>query len=157
MAAYLLRVHIDGHPSGELLQMMQPEHQSPSKSRNPLVRFQQAFERRFARIRDVYYSLLVLMMENKRVFIAGFLAIVCCPLLSFRGSAGDFFPAVDSGQINLHVRAQVGTRVETAKLFDQVEHEIEARSRKAELGSIVDNLGLTVSGINRSTTAIPAR
>ena len=152
MAAYLLRPHsVDGHASGELLQMMQPEHNSPSKSRNPLVRFQQAFERRFARIRDVYYSLLVLAIENQRTFIVGFLAIVLLSFALVPWLGRDFFPAVDAGQIKMHVRAQVGTRIEeTAKLFDQIERDIRNTIPSAELGSIVDNLGLTVSDINQA-------
>ena len=37
----------------------------------------------------------------------------------------DFFPAVDAGQVRLHLRARSGTRLEqTAKLFDEVEAEI---------------------------------
>ncbi|MDR3481470.1 MAG: efflux RND transporter permease subunit [Burkholderiaceae bacterium] len=152
MAAYLLRAHsIDGHASGELLQMMQIEHHSPSHSHNPLVRFQQAFERRFARVREVYYSLLVLAIENRRRFVAAFLAAVALSFILVPALGRDFFPAVDAGQIKLHVRAQVGTRIEeTAKLFDQVEQEIRKAIPGSELGSIVDNLGLTVSGINQA-------
>ena len=151
MSLYLLRTHsIDGHPSGELLQMAQPEHHSPSHSHNPLVRFQQTFERIFLRIRNVYYSFLVLAMQNRPTFIIGFLTInmLSFALVPYLGR--DFFPAVDSGQIKMHVRAQIGTRIEeTAKLFDQVEHQIRSTIPKEELGSIVDNMGLTVSGINQ--------
>ncbi|PRC93653.1 efflux RND transporter permease subunit [Solimicrobium silvestre] len=151
MAAYLLRMHsIDGHPSGELLQMMQPNHITPSHSKNPLVRFQQAFERLFIRIRDVYYDFLRLAMENQRKFVIGFLSIVLLSFALVPWLGRDFFPAVDSGQIKLHVRAQIGTRIEeTAKLFDQVEQQIRTTIPKEELGSIVDNIGLTVSGINQ--------
>ncbi|OIR18103.1 cation efflux system protein CusA [mine drainage metagenome] len=152
MAAYLLKPHvIGGHSSGEMLQMMQPDHHTPSLSRNPLVRFQQRFEHRFSRIRDVYYSLLVLAIENQRKFVIGFMSIVLLSfaLVPFLGR--DFFPAVDAGQIKMHVRAQVGTRIEeTAKLFDQVEQSIRSTIPRDELGSIVDNLGLTVSGINQA-------
>ena len=151
MAQYLLKVHsIDGHPSGELLQMSQPNHHTASRSRNPLVRFQQTFERQFMRLREKYYSLLVLAMENRKIFVSGFLAIVILSfsLVPFLGR--NFFPSVDSGQIKIHVRAQVGTRIEeTAKLFDQIEQQIRATIPRDELGAIVDNIGLTVSGINQ--------
>ncbi len=151
MAAYLLRPHsIGGHASGEMLQIMQPDHHTPSVSRNPLVRFQQGFEHRFSRIRDVYYSLLVLAIENRRKFVIGFLTIVLLSfaLIPFLGR--DFFPAVDAGQIKMHVRVQVGTRIEeTAKLFDQIEQSIRSTIPRDQLGSIVDNIGLTVSGINQ--------
>jgi multidrug efflux pump subunit AcrB len=152
MAAYLLRPHsVGGHSSGELLQMMQPVHNSPSRSRNPLLRLQQAFEHRFLHIRDAYYSLLVLAIENRRPFIVGFLAIVLLSFALVPWLGRDFFPAVDAGQIKMHVRAQVGTRIEeTAKLFDQIEQNIRNTIPPDELGSIVDNLGLTVSGINQA-------
>ena len=151
MAAYLLRAHsIDGHASGETLQMAQPNRHTPSHSRNPLVRFQQGFERRFSRVRETYYSLLVLAIENRRLFIIGFLSIVLLSFALVPWLGRDFFPAVDAGQIKMHVRAQVGTRIEeTAKLFDQIEQDIRRTVPASELGSIVDNMGLTVSGINQ--------
>jgi multidrug efflux pump subunit AcrB len=63
----------------------------------------------------------------------------------------NFFPSVDSGQISLHVRAPVGTRLEeTAALFDHIEDEIRRTVPKDELVSVVDNIGLPVSGINRA-------
>ena len=89
-------------------------------------------------------------MENKKVFIPGFLAIVAVSFALVPWLGRDFFPDVDSGQIKLHVRAQVGTRIEeTAKLFDQVEQHIRTKIPRNELGTIVDNMGLTVSGINQ--------
>lgn len=150
MAMYLLKRHsIDGHPSGELLQMAQPNHHTPSHSRNPLVRFQQAFERQFMRIRISYFSMLVLAMENKRMFVSGFLAVVLLSFALLPWLGENFFPSVDSGQIKMHVRAQIGTRIEeTTKLFDQVEQRIHKTIPQSELGAIVDNIGLTVSGIN---------
>ena len=151
MSLYILRVHsIGGHPSGELLQNAQPNHQAPSHSSNPLVRFQQGFEQRFIKVRNTYYSFLVLAMENKKLFIPGFLAIVAISFALVPWLGRDFFPDVDSGQIKLHVRAQIGTRIEeTAKLFDQVEQHIRTKIPSNELGTIVDNMGLTVSGINQ--------
>ena len=63
----------------------------------------------------------------------------------------DFFPAVDAGSFQLHVRAVAGTRVEeTAKLVDQVEAAIRQRIPAQELKGIIDNIGLPISGINLS-------
>ena len=151
LSQYLLRQHsIDGHASGHLLQMAQPEHHSPSLSRNPLVRFQQGFERLFIRLRAGYYSGLLLAMENRKTFVAGFLSVVVLSFALLPWLGQNFFPSVDSGQIKMHVRAQVGTRIEeTAKLFDQIEQQIRTTVPKQELGTIVDNIGLTVSGINQ--------
>ncbi|MDI7066947.1 efflux RND transporter permease subunit, partial [Klebsiella pneumoniae] len=57
MAQYLLRPHASGgHASGELAAVMDPhgDHAHAAPSRNPLVRFQRGFERRFERVRSVY-------------------------------------------------------------------------------------------------------
>ena len=70
----------------------------PTRWRNPLRRFQLAFDRRFERIRDRYRSLLLLALGHPKTFIAAFLA---CVLLSFGlwpFLGENFFPAVDSGQ-----------------------------------------------------------
>jgi multidrug efflux pump subunit AcrB len=61
----------------------------------------------------------------------------------------DFFPSVDGGQIKMHVRAPTGTRIEeTTKLADRIGEAIHMIIPAAELGGIVDNIGLSVSGIN---------
>jgi multidrug efflux pump subunit AcrB len=81
--------------------------------------------------------------------IAGFLSL---SLLSF-GLAPylgqDFFPTVDGGQIKLHIRAPTGTRIEeTTALADRIGTAIHGIVPANELGGIVSNIGLTVSGIN---------
>ena len=61
----------------------------------------------------------------------------------------NFFPAVDSGQILMHVRAQAGTRIEeTARLFDLIEQTVRQTIPSDQLDNIVDNIGLPFSGIN---------
>jgi multidrug efflux pump subunit AcrB len=143
MANYLLRGHTEGagHASHDLA--------PAAASRNPLKRFQLAFEVRFGRIRDRYRSLLTLALRYPKGFMIGFLA---CVILSF-GLAPflgeNFFPTVDSGQIMMHVRAQPGTRIEeTARLFEQVEQTVNKTIPPRELDNIVDNIGLPFSGIN---------
>ena len=121
----------------------------PTRWRNPLRRFQLAFDRRFERIRDRYRSLLLLALGHPKTFIAAFLA---CVLLSFGlwpFLGENFFPAVDSGQILMHVRGQAGTRIEeTARLFDRIEHTVRQTIPPEQLDNIVDNIGLPFSGIN---------
>jgi multidrug efflux pump subunit AcrB len=123
--------------------------QGPLQSRNPMVRFQRGFEAGFAVLRQKYYNLLRLAVGSPVWFVALFLAIV---VLSFGLSpwlGQNFFPAVDAGQIKLHVRAQTGTRIEeTARLCDEVEQRIRQIIPPRDLGEVVDNIGLPVSGIN---------
>ncbi|MGB7099581.1 MAG: efflux RND transporter permease subunit, partial [Xanthobacteraceae bacterium] len=121
----------------------------PARSRNPLKRFQQTFDQQFERIRDRYRSLLLLALDHPKTFIAGFLV---CVLLSFGlwpFLGENFFPAVDSGQILMHARAQAGTRIEeTARLFDFIEQTVRQTIPPDQLDNIVDNIGLPFSGIN---------
>ena len=124
-------------------------HESRAPSRNPLVRFQQGFERRFEAIRSGYVAILVGALGNRRRFIIGFLAVVLVSfvLLPFLGQ--NFFPAVESAQIKLHVRAPTGTRIEqVAGQIDKVEQRLRDVIPADAIDSIVDNIGLPISGIN---------
>lgn len=118
---------------------------------HPAARFQQGFERRFGRVKGFYLALLTLVMKHRKGFVIGFFG---CVLLSFGlvpFLGRNFFPDVDAGQIKLHVRAQVGTRVEeTAALFDHIEDDIRRKIPASQLDGIVDNIGLSVSPINQS-------
>ncbi len=150
MVKYLLRPH--GHPhERDVMQSHDAEAGQRPLSRNPLVLFQHGFEKRFEKIRIGYRNLLLLAMNHRGPFVIGFLAVVLVSfgLLPFLGR--NFFPSVDSGEISLHVRAPVGTRIEdTAALFDHVEAAIRQVIPADEIGVIVDNIGLPVSGINRA-------
>ena len=122
---------------------------TPGPSRNPLVRFQQGFERRFEAIRSGYGGLLALGLRNRGRLIAGFVgfSLLSFGLAPFLGQ--DFFPSVDGGQIKMHVRAQTGTRIEeTTRLADRIGEAVHQIIPADELDSIVDNIGLSVSGIN---------
>jgi len=144
MANYLMRGHHGGRGHAH-----SDATTASRRWRNPLRRFQQAFDDRFARVRGRYRDLLSLALASPRLFIAGFLAcvLVSFGLWPFLGQ--NFFPAVDSGQILMHLRAQPGTRIEeTARLFDLVEQTVRQTIPPSALDNIVDNIGLPFSGIN---------
>ena len=124
-------------------------HAHGGVSRNPLKRFQIGFETRFSRVRERYRTLLVMALGAPKAFMMGFLVCVVLSfaLMPFLGR--NFFPAVDSGQILMHVRAQPGTRIEeTARLFDLVERTVRQVIPPSQLENITDNIGLPFSGIN---------
>jgi CzcA family heavy metal efflux pump len=137
MAKYLLKQHVHD------------EHAEDTKRPGPLGRFQRGFEARFEKVRSAYRRLLELALTHRRPFVSGFLGFVALSfaLVPFLGR--NFFPSVDSGQILMHVRAPVGVRVEkTAQIFANVEGAIRQIIPPADLGTVVDNMGLPVSGIN---------
>ena len=126
------------------------EHSAPlPPTRNPLVAFQRAFERSFEALRAGYQRLLITALGASKRFVVGFLAfvVVSFALVPFLGQ--NFFPNVPSAQIKLHVRAPAGTRIEeVAKEIDQVETVVRHVIPSADIDTIVDNIGMPISGIN---------
>jgi multidrug efflux pump subunit AcrB len=138
LAMYLMRHH---HKAAE----------AHANTRNPFMRAHLAFERGFERLRVRYRAFLAARVVHPVLFVVAFLA--CCGasllLLPFLGR--DFFPQVDAGTIALHLRAKTGMRVEeTAVLTDRIDKRIRTLIPANELHSIIDNIGLPVSGINLS-------
>jgi multidrug efflux pump subunit AcrB len=149
IASYILSCTLVPTLANYLLRGQAHEAATTGASRNPLVRFQQGFERRFEAIRSGYGGLLVLGLRNRGKLIAGFVgfSLLSFGLAPFLGQ--DFFPSVDGGQIKMHVRAQTGTRIEeTTRLADRMGEAVHQIIPADELDSIVDNIGLSVSGIN---------
>jgi CzcA family heavy metal efflux pump len=137
MAMYLLKPH-------------DAEREAHSTSNgNVLVRFQRGFEARFGRFRENYRNLLAMALAHRKVFVIGFLSAVVLSFGLFPFLGSDFFPSVDAGQITLHVRPPVGTRIEhAAAMFGDIEREIRKTIPPHEVSSIVDNIGLPTSSIN---------
>lgn len=135
--------------------------QDLSEKKTSSPNLHERFEKKFDAFRQRYYELLSSVLQNTKVFIPCFLGFIIASLLVLWPWLGsDFFPNVDAGQIKLHIRAPTGTRVEeTARLVDQIDTVVRQEIPPAELDSIVDNIGLPVSGINlsysNSATVVP--
>jgi multidrug efflux pump subunit AcrB len=136
MAKYLLKMHLArGGPA--------------APSRNPLVRFQRGFETAFERLRAGYHELLKLAIVHRGLFVVCFMAFVAISFLLAPFLGRNFFPAVDGGQMVLHVRAPIGMRIEqTAARFTAVEAAIREVIPSAEIETIVDNIGTYLSPLN---------
>src|SRR5476649_2042427 len=137
MSAYFLKPHaVHGHDG-------------PPPTSNPLIRLQRGFEAAFEHFRDVYSDLLGLALLHRTPFVCGFVAFIASSFLLSPFLGRNFFPAVDGGQILMHVRAPIGTRVEeTANRFADIEKEIRRLIPPQEIATMVDNVGFPVSGIN---------
>jgi CzcA family heavy metal efflux pump len=138
LAAYLLRPH--DAPEG---------HGNEPVSRNIFVRFQRGFESGFERARENYRNLLAMAMAHRKVFVTGFLLFAFGSLALEPLLGSNFFPSVDSGQITIHIRPPVGTRIEDASAqFGNMEDAIRQIIPPDQLANIVDNIGLPISSIN---------
>ncbi len=153
LASYLLSRTIVPTMAKYLLKEHDKEAERLKKnSRNPLVRGQQLFEHLFEKLRLGYQGVLELCLQHSAIFILLFFVFCIGSFaLLYPWLGQDFFPSSDSGQFKLHVRARTGTRIEeTARLCDEIDQAIREEIPKAELTTIIDNIGLPYSGLNLS-------
>ncbi|NNA21158.1 TolC family protein [Pseudomonas lundensis] len=156
LAMFLLKRHVPEqgvghHPENsdlnhhEGVQPKQP-HSAPVRA---LLRFQQGFERRFSTVRDGYYGLLTLALAWRKRFLLVFMGCVLASFTLLPSLGQDFFPATDAGALALHVRLPLGTRIEeSAAAFDRIESRIREVIPADQVDSIVDNIGIPLSGID---------
>src|ERR1700686_3440814 len=137
MARYLLKAHEEESAERSLV------------SRNPLVRLQGHFELQFERLRNFYRGILRTCLAHTVLFPLAFLAVCVGSFALYPWLGEDFFPAVDAGQIKLHVRAPTATRIEeTAALCGDVERSIHELIPANEIEGVIDNIGLPYSAYN---------
>jgi len=146
LALYLLKPHIgaamDEEEADHAMHMAEGDH--------VLARLQRRFESGFEAVRESYRNLLALALNYRRLFVTSFLATVLVSFLLFPFLGSNFFPSVDTGQITLHVRAPVGTRIEdTTQQIADIEAEVRKIIPRHEVAAIVDSLGVPPSAINQ--------
>ena len=122
--------------------------------RSIIWRIHERFEHHFDNFQRRYTSALEWTLAHRALVLSIF-ALAClgsCSLIFILGE--DFFPYVDSGQMQLHVRPPAGTRIEVAgEVFARMEDEIRHIIPKDQLQLIVDNIGLPPGGINLAYSA----
>jgi multidrug efflux pump subunit AcrB len=112
-------------------------------------RFHASFERGFERMREGYVELLRMLLKRRAVvpIVAALVLVFGSVMFVFVGR--DFYPAIDGGMIQLHVRAPPGTRIETTEqIFQKVEDQIREIIPRKDLDLIVDNFGLPAVSYN---------
>ena len=131
--------------------LLKSEHQGPADraSAGWSTRIHGVFERGFENMRGGYVQLLTTLLHRRFVvpIVAVLVLSLAAAMLMFVGR--DFFPAIDGGQIQLHVRAPAGTRIEnTEGIFQAVEDKIREIIPERERDRIVDNIGLPARSYN---------
>src|SRR6201993_1481034 len=111
--------------------------------------FHHHLERGFDRLRDGYAELLATLLTRRIIVPIVAVAILALGTLMYIFVGRDFFPVIDGGQIQLHVRAPAGTRIEaTERIFQAVEDKIREVIPEKERELIVDNMGLPARAYN---------
>src|SRR5271156_5572718 len=115
------------------------------------ARFHSRLERGFDQLRNSYAELLVILLTRRIIVPIVAIAILALGIVMYVYVGRDFFPAIDGGQIQLHVRAPAGTRIEkTEQIFEAVENKIRDIIPASERALIVDNIGLPARLYNLS-------
>ncbi|MEX5214005.1 MAG: efflux RND transporter permease subunit [Nitrospiraceae bacterium] len=130
-------------------------HDGVEPSRNPFVRFQRGFERRFERFREGYGRLLERVIARRTLFVTISLAIAVASLSLFFFLGRDYFPEIRSGVIQMHMRAPLGTRIEVSgRIATLVSNSIE-QLLPGQVENIVSNCGLPVGPHNLAFIPTP--
>jgi multidrug efflux pump subunit AcrB len=120
---------------------------------NWFARFHEGFERGFERFRHGYVRALTMLLMRRWIIpiVAALVLALGGVMLAFVGR--DFFPAIDGGQIKLHVRAPAATRIETTeRIFQEVEDKIREVIPKRDRDLIVDDFGIPQRTYNLAFT-----
>jgi multidrug efflux pump subunit AcrB len=106
-------------------------------------RFNDRFNAGYLRIQTYYTGLLRRFIEHRRTALIACACVMATAFLLLPFIGRDFFPAVDTGQFRLHVRAMPGTRIEESSvLFSQVEQQIRGVIPADQLDLVLDDIGL---------------
>jgi multidrug efflux pump subunit AcrB len=115
------------------------------------AQFHHHLERGFDRLRDGYAEFLATLLTRRIIVPIVAVAILALGTVMYLFVGRDFFPPIDGGQIQLHVRAPAGTRIEkTEQIFEAVENRIRDIIPANERALIVDNIGLPARLYNLS-------
>ena len=135
MVVYLLRSEVSIYRLGE--------EATAVSSKGIIWRVHHLFNRAFEALRYRYVGLLEWSLRHRAPVLIWFMAFAVASLGLVWLVGEDFFPDVDAGQIRLHVRAPVGTRLEeTEARFGEVEHELANVIPAREIDNVLDNIGI---------------
>ena len=129
--------------------LLKGEQQENSTPKSWFGRFHAAFERAFEHMREGYVRLLRLLLNRRSIVPVIAVLVLALGGVMFMVVGRDFFPLIDGGQIQLHVRAPAGTRIETTEqIFQAVEDKIRTVIPENQRELIVDNIGLPARAYN---------
>jgi len=139
MAKFLLRGQVEQH-----------KLQGHADNPGAFTRFQHGFERHFTNFRDNYRIVLTRVVRQREIFVTVFIVCAFASLAMIGFLGRDFFPSIKSGEIDMHMRAPIGTRLEDASKIAVLVNGSIRRILPGQVTNILDNCGLPSSGINQA-------
>lgn len=124
-------------------------HAAPGESPGAIGRLHAAFDAGFERLRRSYARLLEELIGHRFILLLVAVLVLGSGIAVFTVVGRDFFPVIDAGRLQLHVRGPAGMRIEaTEGLFQAVENKIREIIPARDLDLIVDNIGLPARPYN---------
>jgi multidrug efflux pump subunit AcrB len=149
LASYGLSRTLTPITIGLLLKGEKRHHADDGVPSGLFSRISAAFERGFERLRDGYSRLLATLLRRRAIIPVVVVLMLGLGTVMVLFVGRDFFPLIDGGQIQLHVRAPAGTRIEsTEAIFQAVEDKIREVIPEKDRSLIVDNIGLPARAYN---------
>ena len=132
-----------------LVQALLPAELSGGGPRGPLGWLHRRTEAGFGALRQAYGHLLAVLMAHRGAVLVSFAGGLLGALVVAKDLGRDLFPAVDAGQIRLHVRCPPGTRLEEAeRRVSAVGATVRSVIPPGELARVVDIQGGPSSPFN---------
>jgi multidrug efflux pump subunit AcrB len=111
------------------------------------------FEHGFELFRRGYVRVLTMLLKRRCIVPVAAGLMLALGGVMFAVVGRDFFPAIDGGQIKLHVRATAATRIEaTERVFQEVEDKIREVIPASDRDLIVDDIGVPQRPYNLAFT-----
>ncbi|MBV1837254.1 efflux RND transporter permease subunit [Acetobacter estunensis] len=148
MAKFLFAGHVQVGAHGQ-------EHEALPHGHNAFTRFQKGFERKFTTFRENYRTLLLRLIERRGRFVGLFLgvSILSCGLYGVVGR--DFFPEIKSDQLQMHMRAPLGSRIEVAGRIATLVSDRIGQLLPGKVRDVVSNCGLPEGPHNQAFIPTP--
>jgi len=149
LASYGLSRTLTPITIGQLLKGQHNGGSAENSGDGVFARFHASFERCFECLRDGYVGLLTMLLTRRAIVPILAVLVLALGATMFVFVGRDFYPAIDGGMIQLHVRAPPGARIEvTEQIFQNVEDKIRQVIPKQDLDLIVDNFGVPARSYN---------
>ena len=153
LASYGLSRTLTPITIGLLLKGEHHEGSSAAAAPGLFGRIHAAFESGFERMRASYAALLAVLLARRGIVPIAAVLVLALGTGMFLLVGRDFYPNIDGGRIQLHVRAPAGTRIETTeKTFQAIEDKIRTIIPDRDRELIVDNIGLPARAYNLAFT-----
>ncbi|MBB2199802.1 MAG: efflux RND transporter permease subunit [Gluconacetobacter sp.] len=130
-------------------------HEDHLQGGNIFSRFQRGFERRFTAFREAYGSFLERSIARRGRFVSIFLGASVLSLGLYIVAGRDFFPEIKSDQLQMHMRAPLGTRIEVAGRIATLVGDRIHQLLPGKVDDVVSNCGLPEGPHNQAFIPTP--